>query len=81
MFEILMPSLTNDVVNFEQLGPECSSKSLKIIFIQNLDRGHTLEPPRPNKYPQFMIWSKLRKMYLMHTRVLRYKSGYKGGKY
>ena len=32
-----------------------------LIFVQNIDCGYTLEPPRrggSNKYPQSMFWSK-----------------------
>ena len=35
-----------------------------LIFAQNIDCGHTLEPPRrggSNEYPQSMFWSKDKK--------------------
>ena len=35
-----------------------------LIFVQNIDCGYKLEPPRrggSNEYPQFMFWSKNKK--------------------
>ena len=35
-----------------------------LIFAQNIDCGHTLEPPRrggSNEYPQSMLWRKNKK--------------------
>ena len=39
-------------------------KDIFLIFAQNIDCGHTLEPPRrggSNEYPQSMFWSKNKK--------------------
>ena len=50
-----------------------------LIFAQNKDCGHTLEPPRrggSNEYPLSMFWSKNKKIGLpLRTLVLLYKSG------
>ena len=46
-------SLTNDIVSFEQLGPDSF-----LISAQNLDCGYTIEPHRrgrSNEYPQSMF--------------------------
>ena len=46
------------------------------IFTQSIDCGYTLEPTRR----QSMFWSKNKKMRVpLHTPVLLYKSGVKGG--
>ena len=56
-----------------------------LIFAQNIDCEYTLEPPRrggSNEYPQFMFWSKNKKIGIpLHTPVLLYKSGVYGGIY
>ena len=53
-----------------------------LIFVQNIDRGYTLEPFQrggSNEYPQSMFWSKIRIIGIpLHTQVLLYKSGFKG---
>ena len=54
-----------------------------LIFAQNIDCGHTLEPSHrggSNEYPQSMFWGKNKKnRYSWHTPVLLYKSGVQGG--
>ena len=54
-----------------------------LIFAQNIDRGYMLESPRrggSNEYPQFMFWSKNKKIGIhLHTPVLLSKSGVQGG--
>ena len=56
-----------------------------LIFAQNIDCGHTLEPPRrggSNEYPQSMFWSKNKKIgFPLQTPVLLYKIEVKGGIY
>ena len=51
-------------------------------FAQNIDCGHTLEPPRrgsSNEYPQSILGSKIRKIGKpLHTPVLLHKSGVQG---
>ena len=47
-------------------------------FVQNIDCGYTLEPPRrggSNEYPKYMFVSKIRKK---NNTVLLCKSGYNG---
>ena len=53
-----------------------------LIFAQNIDCGHTLEPPRrggSNEYPQSMFWSKNKKnRYTPTYPSFLYTSGVKG---
>ena len=50
-----------------------------LIFAQNIDCGHTLEPPRQggsNEYPQSMFWSKNEKnRYSPANPIFLYESG------
>ena len=54
-------------------------------FAENIDYGYKLEPPQrggSNEYPQSMFWGKIRKIGIpLHTPVLLYNSGVKGGMY
>ena len=49
------------------------------IYAQNIDYGHTLEPPRrggSNEFPQSMFWIKIKKKCIsLYALVLLYKSG------
>ena len=62
-----------------------SDKNSNIFHIsaQNIDCGHSLEPPRrgdSNEYPQSMLLSRNKKiMYSPITLALLYKSGVQGG--
>ena len=62
------------IENFQQ-----KTFDIYLIFAQNIDRGHTLEPPRrggSNEYPHLCFGAKLRKIVIpLHTPVLLYKSG------
>ena len=54
-----------------------------LIFVQNIDCGYTLEPPRRGgcyENPQSMFSSKNKKIGIpLQTPVLSYKSGVQGG--
>ena len=55
-----------------------------LIYAQNIDCGYTLEPPRrfgSNEYPHNLCFGeKMRKIGIpLHTPVLLYKRGVKGG--
>ena len=54
-----------------------------LIFVQNMDCGHTLEPPQrggSNEYPQSMFWSKNKKknVYPSKPHFFYIKVGCKG---
>ena len=53
------------------------------ISSQNIDCGHSLEPPRwggSNEYPQSMFWTEIRKKYVYPYKPKFYyiKVGFKG---
>ena len=54
-----------------------------LIFVQNIDCGYTLEPPRrgaSNEYQQSMFWSKNKKIGIpLSTLFSICKSGVQGG--
>ena len=53
-----------------------------LIFARNIDYGYTLEQPRrgSNEYPQSMFWGKNKQHSIpLHTPILLYKRGVKGG--
>ena len=67
------------IENFTSKNIKFSDKKSDIFQMsaQNIDCGHSLEPPRRggfNQYPQFMFWLEIRK--IMYTPVLLYKSGF-----
>ena len=73
-------SLINDVVRFEQLGPDIFH-----ISIQNIDCGYSLEPPRrggSNKYAQSMFLRRNKKnnVYSCKPQFYYIKMGFKGSK-
>ena len=51
-------------------------------FAQNTDCGYPLEPPRQgdsNEYPQYMFWSKIKKIDIpLHIPILLLKVGFEG---
>ena len=53
-----------------------------LIFVQNIDCGYTLEPPRrggSNEYPQSMFWSKntIKEVYPCKPQFCYIKVGFK----
>ena len=61
-------------------------KKIVFFFVQNIDYGYTLEPPRrggSNVYPQSIFWSNNKKNRYSpaNPQFFLYKSGVEGGKH
>ena len=74
-YNLILPShYANMSVQYTAIFHGCKKDNFQMkffdIFAQNIDCGHTLEPPQrggSNEYPQSMFWSKNKKN--MYTQV------------